>query len=535
MEKAVNLVTKYRRREVEDLLKRKFFVAPAFEIYGSVSGLFDFGPLGAALKSNVESLWRNHFVLEEDMLEVNCTCLTPEAVLKTSGHVDKFEDFMVKDVKVGNCHRADKLLEEFCEKLLQKKGDKMSEEERHKLQTYIAKADSYDIEEIGGIFKELKIKSPDTGNDLSDPIPFNLMFATQIGPTGHLKGYFRPETAQGIFVDFKRLIEFNNGRIPFAAAQIGLGFRNEINPRSGLLRVREFQMAEIEHFYDPSNKDHPRFEEVAEEKLSLFSKECQTAISDPIRDMTVAEAVEKKIIDNQILAYYMVRSYKFFRSCGIPEEAIRYRQHLDTEMAHYASDCWDAEIHTSYGWIEVAGHADRSCYDLEVHTKATGVELVGAKPLKEPYEETKILISLNKKVLGKKFKKEFKTLEDHIASLNEETRQKLKAEFESTEGNFTVDVEGTSFEIEKENITFDEQKKMVMEEKFTPNVIEPSFGIGRVIYCIFEHCFNVRPQDEKRTYFAFPPVIAPVKTSILPLVSNDDKLMKLVQKLSKSV
>jgi len=112
------------------------------------------------------------------------------------------------------------------------------------------------------IFKELKIKSPETGNDLSDPIPFNLMFGTNIGPTGDYKGFFRPETAQGIFVDFKRLLEFNNGRVPFAAAQIGLGFRNEISPRAGLLRVREFTMAEIEHFYDPTNKKHPKFDEV---------------------------------------------------------------------------------------------------------------------------------------------------------------------------------------------------------------------------------------------------------------------------------
>jgi glycyl-tRNA synthetase len=95
--------------------------------------------------------------------------------------------------------------------------------------------------------KELKVKAPDSGNELSDPSPFNLMFSSQIGPSSGSKGYFRPETAQGIFVNFKRLLEFNNGKMPFAAAQIGLGFRNEISPRAGLLRVREFQMAEIEH------------------------------------------------------------------------------------------------------------------------------------------------------------------------------------------------------------------------------------------------------------------------------------------------
>mmetsp|Transcript_17106 Transcript_17106/g.12155 ORF Transcript_17106/g.12155 Transcript_17106/m.12155 type:complete len:122 (+) Transcript_17106:97-462(+) len=110
--KPVDLAKQYRRKDVEDLLKRKFFYVPSFEIYGGVSGLYDYGPLGCALKSNVEQIWRNHFVLEEDMLEVGCSSMTLADVLQTSGHVDKFADFMVKDVKTGCCRRADKLIEE---------------------------------------------------------------------------------------------------------------------------------------------------------------------------------------------------------------------------------------------------------------------------------------------------------------------------------------------------------------------------------------------------------------------------------------
>jgi glycyl-tRNA synthetase len=104
-----------------------------------------------------------------------------------------------------------------------------------------------------------QITSPETGNKLSKPFPFNLMFETQIGPSGKQIGYMRPETAQGIFVNFKKLLEYNGGKMPFAAAQIGLAFRNEISPRSGLIRVREFLMAEIEHFVNPENKNHSKF------------------------------------------------------------------------------------------------------------------------------------------------------------------------------------------------------------------------------------------------------------------------------------
>jgi glycyl-tRNA synthetase len=120
--KTDELQTKYSRRICEDLLRRKFFYIQSFEIYGGVAGFYDYGPLGSAFKSNVESLWRNHFVLEEDMLELNCTCLTLSDVLVASGHVEKFADFMVKDLKNGQCHRADKLIDEAIEKMLSKKG-----------------------------------------------------------------------------------------------------------------------------------------------------------------------------------------------------------------------------------------------------------------------------------------------------------------------------------------------------------------------------------------------------------------------------
>lgn len=145
------------------------------------------------------------------------------------------------------------------------------QEEKDELKRLDADVENFSAEQLDEIIARMSIKDPDTGNALSPAVPFNLMFDTQIGPTGHQKGYLRPETAQGIFINFRRLIEFNNGRLPFAAAQIGLGFRNEISPRQGLLRVREFTMAEIEHFVDPENKDHPKFASVADTMLPLWS------------------------------------------------------------------------------------------------------------------------------------------------------------------------------------------------------------------------------------------------------------------------
>jgi glycyl-tRNA synthetase len=116
--KPVDFAQKYHRKECDNLLRRMFFYTQSFEIYGGVSGFYDFGPLGSAVKANVENLWRQHFILEDDMLEMTCTNITYNEVLKTSGHVDKFADFMVKDVKNGQCHRADKLISDWVDKKL---------------------------------------------------------------------------------------------------------------------------------------------------------------------------------------------------------------------------------------------------------------------------------------------------------------------------------------------------------------------------------------------------------------------------------
>lgn len=155
---------KYKRAECEDLLKRKFFIVPSFEIYGGVSGFYDFGPLGSALKQNIETLWRNHFVLEEDMLEVTCSNLILSDVLQTSGHVDKFADFMVKDVKTGCCRRADKLIDEHITKILPKKK---KAEEREELEMIQMHCENYSAEELDAAIIKLNIKDPDTGNELS--------------------------------------------------------------------------------------------------------------------------------------------------------------------------------------------------------------------------------------------------------------------------------------------------------------------------------------------------------------------------------
>jgi glycyl-tRNA synthetase len=195
--------------------------------------------------------------------------------------------------------------------------------------------------------------------------------------------------------------------MPFAAAQIGTGFRNEISPRQGLLRVREFTMGEIEHFYDPQNTSHPKFDSIADMKLPLFSADDQeNGVKSAKLELTMREALEAKVLKSETLSYFLARSYLFLTGVGIRPEAIRFRQHRANEMAHYANDCWDAEVETSYGWVEVAGHSDRSAFDLTKHQQKTRIELMAARPLKTPITVTHTHAIINKPVLGKEFKKD---------------------------------------------------------------------------------------------------------------------------------
>jgi glycyl-tRNA synthetase len=378
------------------------------------------------------------------------------------------------------------------------------------------------------------IKNPTTGGDLHLPIAFNLMFETSIGPSANSKGYLRPETAQGQFLNFAKLLEFNQQSMPFASASIGKSFRNEISPRSGLLRVREFLMAEIEHFVDPKGgKKHPRFPEVEHVELALLDRDVQLSGSTQVTKMQIGKAVSTGLVDNETLGYFLARIQLFLSKIGVDQSKLRFRQHMANEMAHYAADCWDAELLTSYGWVECVGCADRSAYDLSVHAKRTGAPLVVRETLKEPVRTMEWVVDIDKKKFGPKFKKEGKTIEDAINALSQEVREKLSIEMKDN-GKAQVEVAGTSegrVILEKDIFNIEKRERVETTREYTPNVIEPSFGIGRILYSLIEHVFWTREGDEARGVLSFPPPISPTKVLLVPLSTHQD-FAPLVKRLS---
>lgn len=527
--------------------------------------MFDYGPPMCALQANFIDTWRKHFVLEEDMLEVDTTILTTHDVLKTSGHVDRFCDWMCKDIKSGDIYRADHLIENVLEARLE--GDKMARTNeqlkenspegapakekktkkkakvtavkldgavKQEYEEVLAQIDNYGGKELAALIKKYDIRAIDTGNEVTEPVEFNLMFDTSIGPTGHVKGFLRPETAQGQFVNFNKLLEFNNGRMPFASAQIGKSFRNEISPRQSLLRVREFLMAEIEHYVDPNHKEHVRFDGVKDVVLNLLPGDVQLSGSTKVIPMKIGEAVKNGVVNSETLGYFLARIHLFLVKIGVDPQRLRFRQHMSNEMAHYACDCWDAELQTSYGWIECVGCADRSAFDLSRHSERTGQKLVVREKLAEPLVITKLQLELNKKVFGPAFKRDAKVVEDALLKLNQEELQSMKGKLESAGKTAIVAADGKSYEISKEYVAVEQVTIKEHVREFVPNVIEPSFGIGRILYCLMEHSYSIREGDEDRAVLSFPPCMAPTKCLLVPL-SNHESFGPIIKDLSSKL
>lgn len=364
--------------------------------------------------------------------------------------------------------------------------------------TDVVKIDNYNGVELGELIKKYEMKNPNTGVEPEPPVAFNLMFQTSIGPSSNAPGYLRPETAQGQFLNFAKLLEFNQQQMPFASASIGKSFRNEISPRAGLLRVREFLMAEIEHFVDPhGGKKHARFDEVKDVELVLLNRHTQLAGKTDVEKVPIGKAVAEKIVDNETLGYFLARIQLFLKKIGVDQSKIRFRQHMANEMAHYAADCWDAELLTSYGWIECVGCADRSAYDLTVHAKKTGAPLMVRERLQKPISIQEWQVDLDKKKFGPHFKKDGKAVEAAVAALSQSQLEALAQDL-NLDDKITVEVPGVAngkVEIGKELIGIERRTRVENTREYTPNVIEPSFGIGRILYCLLEHNYWTRASE----------------------------------------
>lgn len=298
--------------DIVSLCKRRGFIYQGSEIYGGLSGTWDYGPLGIALKRNITDLWWRLFVEDrEDMYGVDTTILMNPNVWVASGHVATFNDPLIEDSKSKKRYRLDHLLEDAG----------------------IENVASMSLEQMVAIVQEKGIKSPD-GNELGKAANFNLLFKTSIGAVEDEKStvYMRGETAQGMFVNFKNIIDSFSPDLPFGVAQIGRSFRNEISPRDFIFRAREFEIMELEYFIRP-------------------------------------EAWEKDF------EHWRDFTYRWFDALGLPKAKIHELEVPAEDRAHYSKRTVDFEFEYPFGTKEIAGLAYRTDFDLSQHEKHSGKNL----------------------------------------------------------------------------------------------------------------------------------------------------------------
>ncbi len=310
---------------IEDLAvfcKRKGFVYPSGEIYGSFSGFWDFGPLGVEFKNNIKKeWWKFHVHSREDMVGVDGSIITNPKVWEASGHVSNFVDYFVVNKKTKEKMKMDK-----------HEVEKIKDDPRY---------------EVKG--------------------EFNPMFTTNVGPSAQesVKAFLRPETAQLIFTNFKSVFENSRLKLPCGIAQIGKAFRNEISPREFLFRSREFEQMEIEYFI-AQKMPCPYLDEVRGVEMHILTGSDQKNGKEG-KVMNVVEAFKKGFIKTDWHAYFLALEYSWFVSLGADPKKFRARQHTSEEISHYASDTWDLEFLFPMGWRELQGFANRSDYDLRQH------------------------------------------------------------------------------------------------------------------------------------------------------------------------
>ena len=315
-----------------------------------------------------------------------------------------------------------------------------------------------------------------------------------------------------MFVDFTRLLRFYRDKLPFGAVQIGKSYRNEISPRQGMIRLREFTQAEAEIFVHPSCKNsHPMFRRYADYTMPLLTYVRQEQCEPPV-SMSMREAVEKGIIANEYVAYYVALTHQLLVQTGIKPDRLRFRQHLPEERAHYATDCWDAEVFSGrFGWVETVGIADRTDYDLRAHGDASGTPMTVFIQYDEPKKIPRRRIIPNMSVLGRQY------------------RTKAKAIFTALESatpgpsGVCVEVDGEKIQIPPDLFEVRDEIVDVRGEDIVPHVIEPSYGIDRMCYAVLEQAYDEDTADgETRVVMRLLPQIAPVQVAVLPLMARDD-------------
>lgn len=485
-------ITKYDK--IMNLAIRRGFLWPSFEIYGGQSGFYDLGPLGVLLKNSIIELWRELFVRQhqEFVVEIETPLINPAIVFRASGHEEHFADYAVECLSCHRIFRADHIIEEA----LGKSVEGLSEIE------------------LSSIIKQYNIRCPACGGTLSEVKRFLLLFQTHIGPySPENLAYLRPEAAQGMFINFKRVYELMRKRLPLGIAQIGKVVRNEISPRQGPIRLREFTIMEIEFFYDDQNPQCEVLGEKCDEKIRILTAEQR--MRGDVKPITIkpSEAYREKIIVSPWLAYWMCIANKYVLLLGVPQDSTYFEEKLPSERAHYSKQTFDQIVVIDrWGKLEVSGHAYRHNYDLERHIKYSKGDLYAIRQLEKPIIRKRKVVRYDKFAIIKLFGSQAGEIFRRISKLGLEDLIQL---LENTPSD-TIVIDNV--EIPRSIFIVEDLEEKIWVEKFIPHVAEPSFGAERLMYVALEYSY--KELENGRVVLSLPRKLAPIKVGIATIVDK---------------
>tara|TARA_Y100000310_G_scaffold345863_1_gene471736 strand:- start:9503 stop:10978 length:1476 start_codon:yes stop_codon:yes gene_type:complete len=332
-------------KELATFCKKKGFIYPSSEIYGGVAGLYDYGHLGTRLKHNFENIWREYFLkLNDNFHEIDTANIMHKNVFAASGHLENFVDPIVHCSKCDFSERADHLLE----KATGERFEGLSEDE------------------LTDAIQKHNLKCPNCQSEFKPVAVMNMMFAMSMGTSGNQTAYLRPETAQSPYVNFKLQFELLRKKLPLGLGLIGRAYRNEISPRNLTLRLREFQQAELQIFFNPNKiSEHEEFQSISDYAL-------RTMLEDDRHANMVVERTPEMLVQKgwpKFILFYLVQVQKFYLEVmKIPKDKFRLYEVVGKEKAHYNKLQFDIEIELAdHGFTEIAGFHYRTDHDLHGH------------------------------------------------------------------------------------------------------------------------------------------------------------------------
>jgi glycyl-tRNA synthetase len=314
-----------------------------------------------------------------------------------------------------------------------------------------------------------------------------------------------------MFVDFKRVYETSREKLPLGIAQIGTVMRNEISPRQGPIRLREFTIMELEFFFDPEDPTCMFMPRVKDVELPLVLAKDRAQGRSDITRVSAGDAAHRGLIRTEWMAYFMALSTKFASMLGIPLDKQRFEEKLPAERSHYSTQTFDHQIWLDrWGWIEIAGHAYRTDFDLSAHIAHSGVDLSVFKPFPVPVEKTVTVVVPVESVLGPILRQKTRAVLDALGAARPED---IKGAFQKT-GYFEIQ----GFRILPSHVKFEDRTVRETGRRVVPHVVEPSYGAERIVYSTLEYAYT-RVKD--RVVLRLPKGLVPLEMMVFPLVAKD--------------